>query len=855
MKKYAFKLILFFMGFFIAGPVSAQLLKKVIVVAGAGAVAISKNGKNNKNNANQKQSQNQTPNKGVAFIDTNKKYDLSGKWEGTQYNGQLIMRYEISLAKTGDNTYSGVDYCLWVRSANNSPMNYKGSEPPHSKKIFTGSFKGDHLDFNEISELGDSKWGLNKEQFKLIYNNDSLAFISGDGNYGQRRFYLKRTGEYPAEDQKYVFDASKIKIDTAFYMDPNPGPIKYNDNGSLKIIVSNNTAIDFPNVNFDMGVSREVNSVQFNGGSQDYRLAPNGKREFNIGVSTNLGLPSEPIEFGTILSVNGVPLATKKFSIATAPFFKTTTLKPPVYSSARMRAVANYYGFGNTPYKNVAAELEPLVASGDKIAGMWKAVFLSMGWGGYKIDEALGFTIGKNCIKTVEDKARNGDAEACFLMFYACQMGLEGDSGETFSMNFLSKAADAGFKPAVYDYAKQLLATKDYGSAYSSLINAYNMGVKKAASIIAMAHVRGLSVSPDPDSAVMWYKKGIAFGDPDAMLGYANLIAKGVNDTPPNIVKAMQLSTEAAAKNCTAAMIFNGAMYLEGKKGIPKNIPLAIKWFKDAALQGDRQGMVELGQTYIYGNRHQAGDENSGIFWIKKAAELGSPKAMIMLTKFYNDGTVVEKNVIIARFWYNQAALGGYANPDATGLKAGMDNFMNFWKYADFSPSYIYVNEYGQKVADGDDGFTNGLITGVFGSMMSYYGNQQQLIDGLEYIYKKNGYKVYGGTLSSRFVSSLYLKKGQKVNIRAYGIISTGMMSGPANANGLGNAWAEYRIVPTIPCSAVMAGSKDAEWQFIGQSRSFTAPKDGPIVFGLNGIDYRNYKGYFDLVVEVPVNN
>ena len=227
---------------------------------------------------------------------------------------------------------------------------------------------------------------------------------------------------------------------------------------------------------------------------------------------------------------------------------------------------------------------------------------------------------------------------------------------------------------------------------------------------------------------------------------------------------------------------------------------------------------------------------------------------MVVLSHAYNEGTVVEKNIIAARYWYNQAVLNGYASADATGLNAGTQNFLNFWKYADFSPSYIYVNEYGEKVADGDDGLENGLISGLFGSMASYYGNRQQLIDGLEYICTKRGCKIYGGTVSSNFISNLYLKKGQSVNIKSYGIISTGMFSGAANADGLGNAWPEYRIVPGIPCSAVMAGIKDSSWQFIGQNKSYMAPKDGPLVIALNAIDYRNYKGYFDLVIEVPAN-
>lgn len=247
-------------------------------------------------------------------------------------------------------------------------------------------------------------------------------------------------------------------------------------------------------------------------------------------------------------------------------------------------------------------------------------------------------------------------------------------------------------------------------------------------------------------------------------------------------------------------------------------------------------------------------DESSGLFWIKKAAELGSPKAMMILAKDYTDGSVGEKNVIVGRYWYNQAALCGFARPDNAGVAAQQQSFLDFWQSADFSPSYVYVDEYGSRVGDSDDGLFNGLFSGLGGAMFSYYGNQHELIDGLDYICTRNGRKIYGGTVSSNFFSSLYLKTGQTVNVRAYGVISTGMMSGLANADGLGGAWAEYRIIRDIPCSAVMAAVKGGRWQFMGQKGSLTAANDGPLAFAVNAIDYRNYKGYFDLVVEVLDN-
>jgi hypothetical protein len=225
---------------------------------------------------------------------------------------------------------------------------------------------------------------------------------------------------------------------------------------------------------------------------------------------------------------------------------------------------------------------------------------------------------------------------------------------------------------------------------------------------------------------------------------------------------------------------------------------------------------------------------------------------MGILWQCYRDGVVVEKNVIAARYWYSQAALHGFVPGDNRGLEAQRQSFFDFWRYADFSPSYVYVNEYGNTVGDSGDAMFNGLFSGLFGAMAEYYSHQQAVIDGLELIAKRKGKKIYGGTVPSAFTSKLQLKPGETVSIRSYGVISTGMFSGAANADGLGTAWPEYRVVPNLPTSAVIGKIGDSPWQFVGRRAQITASKAGPLALALNARDYMNYKGYFDVVVEVP---
>jgi len=796
------------------------------------------------------------------FVSLQAQMDISGDWVGKVYDQNSSWYYELSLVKTGPNTYFGLDSFCLEQKTNKMPLPVGFTV----KQALVATFNNGVVVYSDVKNMGQN-FPQVVENLRLVKDGDSSAIVNNNPATAQRKVFLKRVSMDLSPALAAIVTANKaaivantitdstLEIESITYKSSNNNSVlRYNDHGQMTIKLRNHAGRDLSNIQVSAVTAEGVNGLigydHFNG---NLNLAKNSENTFNAPVNTNFSVPRDSVHFTMSFKYNGFTVQ-RPFALATESYFTTSEVSVPAYTSPRMQAVSGYYGFLNGPFTDVAKSLDGLAAGGDKMAAMWKAVFLSMGYGGFTIDEDKGYAIGRTCIKTVEEKARNGDGEALFLMFYACQMGLEGEDARALAVNFLEKSAKAGFKPAIYDYALQFTQHREYAAAFKYLNQAYAAGVKKAANVIGYMYERGLAVANDNDSAIAWYKTGMAFGDPDAVLWYAKLVAKGHDNSPPDINKALAISNEAAAKNCTDAMIFNGETFLDGKQGVARSIPTAIKWFRAGADEGDRQAMLALGETYLVDAPGIVKDERSALFWIKKAAELGSPKAMVMLARFYNDGTVGEKDIIAARCWYNQAVLKGFARQDNTGLEAQAETFMNFWKYADFSPSYIYVNEYGQKVADGDDGLMNGMVSGLFGAMGAYYSNHQELINGLEFICKRNGHKIYGGTISSSLVSNLELHQGQIINIKAYGVISTGMFSGAANADGLGPNWPEYRIIKDIPCSAVMGAVKDAKWQFIGQHAFYTAPKDGPMVLALNAIDYRNYKGYFDLVIDVPEN-
>jgi TPR repeat protein len=864
MKNLLIKWVIFLLSLIVSFnlPVHAQIKidAGTAVKAGAAAVEIWTNGKKKPNPFNHKSQSKDT----AAVLNFNSKNasefaafdirDLSGVWEGEESNEGLIMYYSISLTKLGSNSYSGFDYCIWEKNIDRKPVTANGGNVPKAKKSFIGNFEKGELSFTEIQELENSKWGLTNEKLKVVDDNGTPAIIN-DNNQPARKFYLKRTSQtFPSDYLKYVINDSTLQIINCGYRNSNNHEIlKYADHGLLSVSIKNNSDIDLANLKGQFTTSEQQNGIlNYDKLYGTFTIPKKGQSELPLNLNTDFSVPSGRVHFNIMFYYYGISIAQKTIEVPTESFYKLSNVTVAQSSSPRMKAVSGYYGFSNASFSDVSKQIESLVAGGDKMASMWKAAFLSMGYGEYKINEDEGYAIAKTAFASVENKARNGDAEALYLLFYACQMGLEGGAGKVFANDFLKKSASAGFLPARYDYALRSAEDKDYTNALNELQDVYNLGLKISANKIGLMYEKGWGANKDVNMAMEWYKKGMAFGDPEAVLSIANLYAAGLENTPPDPAKAMSLAAQAAAKNCTKAMVFLGEKYADGKQGIGRNISLAIKWLKEASDNGDRQAMLALGEIYLGDLPGLVKDEHTGLFWIKKAAEAGSPKAMLILAKYYNEGTLVEKDIIAARYWYNQAVLKGKAQQDNTGLLAASQSFMDFWKYADFSPSYVYVDEGGNYLRDGDDGLFNGLFSGLMGSMGSYYGNQQQLIDGLEYVCKKDGCKIYGGTVSSNFFSNLYLKRGQTVDIKVYGIVSTGMMSGPATADGLGNNWQEYAIIKGIPCSSVIATVKGSnDWKFIGQSSTYTAANEGQLALALNAIDYRNYKGYFDVVVQV----
>lgn len=779
--------------------------------------------------------------------------DLSGTWKGEGRTPYASAYEELYLDKLGTDTYTGILSLKWRN--NNDKRSYDDPSLPlkQVRLLILARFDGSIFTFNCI----DTVLTVRGTPFALS-KNVKLNFANSSGepelsvNDGKNSGYLKKiNAAIPEEFSRYFINRSTLLAEDFSYNNPTKtSTIKYNSSGYLTLQLHNRNEINLNNLYLVLRTEEEQHGIiGLNNMKGNLSLRKQTSQSFSMPLPAGFSIPGDSLHLILTISLDGIAINILRLTLTTDPFMKSNKVVVPEYTSARMKAVSGYYGFLNTPYEDVSKPLDALATAGDKTAGMWKAMFLYMGYGGYKIDENLGWSLARNNLQKVENDARNGDAESLYLMYYAIQMGLLGQSAMNGAEGLLKMAADAGFKPAVYDYGLYSFIRKDYKTSQAFLQKSYDMGVKKAAVGIGLMYEHGFSLEKDIAQAKEWYTKGVAFGDPDAMLKLALLYSAG-EDAEPDINKAIDLATKASAKRCRGAMLFLGGIYYQGTQGKATNIPLALKWFKEAVDLGDREGMMILGAMYLQDNLPGLPkDVKTGYFWLRKAAELGETAAMKLLSKIYIDGEIAEKNVIKSRYWYNQAVLKGAA--ERNDVDTRMEDFLNIWKYADFSPSYVYVNRYGDVVGDSGPDFLGGMLGGLLNSYLDSRMRSQPVINGLEYICDKRGKKIYGGTITSRFMTGLRLTSGQTVHIESYGAVTLGFMLSGISADGIADPmYAGYSIVPAIRHGAVIAGMNN-NWQFVGRNGFYTASQDGMLNLAVNDADYTNNQGYFDLVAEV----
>jgi TPR repeat protein len=535
----------------------------------------------------------------LVFSITCSAQDLTGTWEGTLKQGDGDFNVTIYLVQVSGDIYKGA-----VLIKEKKPLKVTNGgrgiglgrikvENPLEKKSsaninMTAVFNNGQLEVTEeevVEKDGPRRWRLEKLSFNYSKDgSDEQLFITSgysgdlakkDPGYPRQYAVVNKSGNEPSARTAKAgktnaspgTDAKQpmVSLDSLTFMNSTgSGDILFNDKGTLTFKFTNNSEINVSSFDIIFNIKEDNTGIQGTEGKVGTLSLPKFKTDKGgIYLVTGYNLISDSVHFTIEGVYKGAQLFSRDFALATKPFFTAATTTVAKSSAATLNALAGYYGFDKKTYSPVVTSLNALAASGNKPALMWKAVFTTLGWGGYPMNENEAIKLAKQAFPAVMETARAGDAESQYLMFYGIAMGLAGVPNRDAARDFLKRASDAGFLPAMYDYGLYLQQIKQYEESHRLLDACYAKGLQKAALNIGFSYRKGFGGEKDSDKAMEWYKKGEAFGDPANLMQMAYLYTDG-EDVEPNAPKAMQFAKKAADMKDPDAMNFLASTYLRG---------------------------------------------------------------------------------------------------------------------------------------------------------------------------------------------------------------------------------------------------------------------------------------------------
>ncbi|MEM7659185.1 MAG: hypothetical protein AAF399_23900, partial [Bacteroidota bacterium] len=257
-------------------------------------------------------------------------------------------------------------------------------------------------------------------------------------------------------------------------------------------------------------------------------------REISTGESRTIQLVLEPsaamragqAEFTTTIFAGGQFMAQKKEVIPTEPFFRKS--RSPITENPRQAAWEQFFGLPKVDFEAGTIILDHQIQQGDQLAKMWKAVLLSHGSFGYPHDPTQAYLLAKSVVPEIYEAARDGSAEAIYLLYQVFHMEAALFQPEGFKEELLQIACEQDFGPAWYEKAWQQYQKGDYLATREALNHAKRTGVSRAFVLKGnMYESSQIQPYPSLQEAQAAYAIAAEMGDPNAMLALARLSTPG----------------------------------------------------------------------------------------------------------------------------------------------------------------------------------------------------------------------------------------------------------------------------------------------------------------------------------------
>ena len=250
-------------------------------------------------------------------------------------------------------------------------------------------------------------------------------------------------------------------------------------------------------------------------------------------------------------------------------------------------------------------------------------------------------------------------------------------------------------------YAQELLANGEYDQAFDEFMRAAEEKDNPLAkNTIAMFYDLGWGRPTDPVKACQWYEQAAQDDIPVAADALGRCLEQGIH-RKPDPAQAAVWYQKAADLGLHYALCHLGDLYISGL-GVDGDPARGLALCQKSAEQGSVPAMLRLADYYQ--TEDGISNDESALHWLSAAAGYQSAEAEFQLGVMLRDGRGIDRDPIVARSWFEQAASRGYvpayfetanlyfhapANPE-TGL----------WHENDLAKAYMWLSATLQKAED-----------------------------------------------------------------------------------------------------------------------------------------------------------
>ena len=266
-------------------------------------------------------------------------------------------------------------------------------------------------------------------------------------------------------------------------------------------------------------------------------------------------------------------------------------------------------------------------------------------------------------VELAQPLADQGNADALYLLGFAHESGQGAEASKEKALEFYRKAAAGKSKDAVYRLSFILLASdkeEERDQAREALETAAKDDPAVAARILGEAYLRGLlSAAPDPDKAILWWKRAADAGDVLSVLLIARFY-EGQFGFPElkNPKEALVNYTKAAELDNAGAMAALGSRLLNGDEK-NRDEKKGREWLKKAIAAKEYSAYLALGDY----EENIKKNPKAALAEYERGKDAGQVDCMLRTADFYLEGKGVEKDTERGNALLRKAAEAG--NPVA----------------------------------------------------------------------------------------------------------------------------------------------------------------------------------------------